>query len=155
MKRLIRLLKSEKETRKFGAAVGARVVAGTVIAIRGELGAGKTCFVKGLAAGLGIDPAQVTSPSYTIVHEHQGRLPLYHIDLYRLDREGEALTLGLEEYFEAGGVCAVEWAERAPELIPEEALQLDIQVTGPEDRRATLEIPQVSEPRFSALLADC
>jgi tRNA threonylcarbamoyladenosine biosynthesis protein TsaE len=106
-----------------------------VIALIGDLGTGKTCFVKGLACGLGIDPATVTSPSFVLIHEYPGApMPLYHIDLYRLDEEAAATELGLEEYFAGPAVCVVEWAERLEEELPEQALTVNFHWLGAEER---------------------
>ncbi len=99
---------------------------GNVIALHGDLGAGKTCFIQGLAAALGIDEP-ITSPTYTLIGEYQGRMPLHHIDLYRLSGPAEALALGLEEYFEANGVTAIEWAERAEGLLPPDLIHVVIE----------------------------
>ena len=98
---------------------------GTVIALHGDLGAGKTCFIQGYAAALGIDEP-LTSPTYTLIGEYEGRLPLHHIDLYRLSGPEEALGLGLEEYFDANGITAIEWAERAEGLLPPDMLHIQI-----------------------------
>ena len=88
---------------------------------------GKTCFIQGFAAALGIDEP-ITSPTYTIIGEYKGRLPLHHIDLYRLSGPEEALGLGLEEYFDANGITAIEWAERAEGLLPPDLLHIRIEV---------------------------
>lgn len=102
---------SPAETEAVGAALAQRLTPGTVIAYRGDLGAGKTAFTRGLAKGLGIDDI-VTSPTYTIVNEYtSGRLPLFHFDMYRLGSEEELFDIGWEDYLERGGVCAVEWSE--------------------------------------------
>ncbi len=102
---------SPTETEAVGAALAQRLTPGTVIAYRGDLGAGKTAFTRGLAKGLGIDDI-VTSPTYTIVNEYtSGRLPLFHFDMYRLGSEEELFDIGWEDYLERGGVCAVEWSE--------------------------------------------
>ncbi len=91
---------------------------GDVLALCGDLGAGKTHFVKGLAAGLGSEIA-VTSPTFTLIHEYAGgRLPLYHFDFYRLEEEDEALKIGLDEYLDGDGVCVIEWADKFPALLP-------------------------------------
>jgi tRNA threonylcarbamoyladenosine biosynthesis protein TsaE len=91
-----------------------------VLALCGDLGAGKTHFVKGLAVGLNSDAA-VTSPTFTLIHEYLGgRLPLYHFDFYRLEDEDEALKIGLDEYLHGDGVCVIEWADKFPELLPTE-----------------------------------
>lgn len=103
---------SEEETRAIGARVAAGLRPGAVLLLAGDLGAGKTAFVRGLAAGLGIDASEVTSPTFTLVHEYRGgRLPLVHVDLYRLDR-ADLDEIGLDPDLAAEGVVAVEWAER-------------------------------------------
>ena len=127
---------SAEETMALARALAEKLGPGAVVALRGELGAGKTLFVKGLAEGLRTDPAiPVTSPSYTLIHEYPGPLPLYHLDFYRLLRPEAALGLGLEEYFEGEGVTAVEWAEKFAALLPSRAIWVTIERTG-EDRRA-------------------
>jgi tRNA threonylcarbamoyladenosine biosynthesis protein TsaE len=116
-------------------ALGGKLKAGDIIALEGELGAGKTVFVQGLAAGLGTDPGiPVTSPSYPLVHEYPGPVPLYHLDFYRLNQKESVLGLGLEEYFEGGGVTAVEWAEKFPELFPLETIWVRIERGAEEER---------------------
>ena len=103
---------SESETRAIAAALAPTLMPGSVILLSGDLGAGKTAFVRGLAAGLGLDPDEVTSPTFTIVHEYRGgRLPLIHVDLYRLDR-AELDDIGLDQDLAEEGVTAVEWSER-------------------------------------------
>ena len=103
---------SEDDTREIAKTLAAELTAGSVLLLSGDLGAGKTAFVRGLAAGLGISPEEVTSPTFTLVHEYRGgRLPLIHVDLYRLDR-ADLDELGLDEDLAAGGVVAIEWAER-------------------------------------------
>jgi len=130
---------SPRETRSLGEALGRHVCAGELIALVGELGSGKTLLVGGLARGLGVDPAaHVSSPTFTIVHRYLGRLPLYHIDLYRIDTPEALLTLGLEEYLEGDGVCAVEWAEHGWRFLPEERLMVRLRQTGPEARAIEL-----------------
>ena len=102
---------SPDETEALGAALGRILPAGTVIAYRGDLGAGKTAFTRGLARGLGVTE-RVTSPTYTIVNEYLGgRMPLFHFDMYRLGSEDELFDIGWDDYLERGGVCAVEWSE--------------------------------------------
>jgi tRNA threonylcarbamoyladenosine biosynthesis protein TsaE len=108
---------SEADTRAIAAALAATLRAGDVLFLSGDLGAGKTAFVRGLAEGLGIDPGEVTSPTFTLVHEYRGgRLPLVHVDLYRLDR-AELDEIGLDPDLAAMGVTAVEWSERLPRPI--------------------------------------
>ncbi len=116
---------SPDETWALAAGLADELEAGTVIALHGELGAGKTCFIQGFAAALGIDEP-ITSPTYTLIGEYEGRLPLHHIDLYRLSGPDEALGLGLEEYFDVNGITAIEWAERADGLLPPGLLHIEI-----------------------------
>ena len=109
---------SEQETRSIAAALARDLAMGSVLLLSGDLGAGKTAFVRGLAEGLGIDPDEVTSPTFTIVHEYRGgRLPLVHVDLYRLDR-ADLDEIGLDQDLAATGVVAVEWSERLSRSIP-------------------------------------
>lgn len=99
---------------------------GSVIALHGELGSGKTCFVQGLAKALGI-VAPVASPTFTLVHEYRGRLPLYHVDLYRIAAPQEAVNLGLDEYLEGDGITAIEWAERLLDTLPADAVHVHME----------------------------
>ncbi len=109
---------SAEQTFELGRSFAAQLGAGDVVALDGDLGAGKTHFIKGLAVGLGYDGG-VTSPTFTLIHEYTGgRLALYHFDFYRLDSDDEALRIGLDEYLDAGGVVAIEWAGRFPALLP-------------------------------------
>ena len=109
---------STDETIALGRTVAATLRRGDVLALCGDLGAGKTHFVKGLAAGLGAT-ASVTSPTFTLIHEYLGgRLPLFHFDFYRLDEEDEALKIGLDEYLDGDGACVIEWADKFPALLP-------------------------------------
>lgn len=109
---------SAEETIAFGQSIAATLRRGDVLALCGELGAGKTHFVKGITSGLGGDAA-VTSPTFTLIHEYfGGHLPAYHFDFYRLDDEDEALKIGLDEYLDGDGVCLIEWADKFPALLP-------------------------------------
>ena len=116
---------SEQETEALGAALAQRLHGGDVIAYRGDLGAGKTAFTRGLARGLGCT-GRVTSPTFTIVNEYEGEIPLFHFDLYRLGDEEELWDIGWEDYLGRGGVCAVEWSESFPRAIPPEAVTVTI-----------------------------
>lgn len=116
---------SPEETWELAAELAGELEAGTVIALHGDLGAGKTCFIQGFAAALGIDEP-ITSPTYTLIGEYEGRLPLHHIDLYRLSGPEEALGIGLEEYFDDHGITAIEWAERAEGILPDNLLHIEI-----------------------------
>jgi tRNA threonylcarbamoyladenosine biosynthesis protein TsaE len=126
---------SPEETHELGARLGRVVVGGDVIALGGELGAGKTAFVQGLARGLEVRSARVASPSFTIVNEHAGRVPLFHVDLYRIGDAGELEEIGFRDYFGRGGVVAIEWFDRAPELLPADRLEIRIVSLGPSARR--------------------
>ena len=109
---------SELDTRSIASALARDLAMGSVLLLSGDLGAGKTAFVRGLAEGLGIDPDEVTSPTFTIVHEYRGgRLPLIHVDLYRLDR-ADLDDIGLDQDLAATGVVAIEWSERLSRSIP-------------------------------------
>jgi len=129
---------SPAQTEAVGAALAAVLTPGTVIAYRGDLGAGKTAFTRGLARGLGVRES-VTSPTYTIVNEYlSGRCPLFHFDMYRLGSEDELFDIGWEDYLERGGVCAVEWSENVDDAM-EDALYITIEKLGEDSRRITLE----------------
>ena len=111
---------SPGETFDFGRRIAATLRGGEVLALDGDLGTGKTQFVKGVAAGLGHD-CDVTSPTFTLIHEYTGgRLPLYHFDFYRLENEGDALRVGLDDYLGERGVVAIEWAGKFPALLPKD-----------------------------------
>ena len=132
------LSRSDAETEAIGAALAARLGPGARVLLYGELGAGKTAFVRGLATGLGIDPDDVSSPTFTLVQEYQGRLPLYHVDLYRL-APGEVDDLGLNA-LAADGVMAIEWAERMPRADPG-AIEVRLEHAGEDQRRITVTRP--------------
>ncbi len=120
------LSSSPEETEAIGARLARVLSPGDVVAFSGDLGAGKTAFVRGLARGLEIS-GRVTSPTFTIVNEYEGgRLPLFHFDLYRLGSADELFDIGWEDYLARGGVCAVEWSERMEELLEPDAIQVDI-----------------------------
>lgn len=117
---------SVDETIRIGYEFGKQLKAGDVVCLDGDLGAGKTHFVKGVASFFGIDPHKVSSPTYTLIHEYSGDLPVYHFDCYRLKSEREALEIGTEEYFYDEGVCLIEWPEKIESLIPDEAIWVKI-----------------------------
>lgn len=119
---------SASDTSAFGEAVGRACKKGDIYCLTGELGAGKTVFAKGFAAGLGVD-VHITSPTFTLLNEYDGRLPLYHFDAYRLDGASTASCFDFEEYFYAGGVCLIEWADRLGGVIPENAVFINIERT--------------------------
>ena len=114
-----------EETQRIGRALGAQAHAGDIFLLTGALGAGKTCFTQGLAAGLGVS-GYVRSPTFVLVTQHQGRLRLFHVDLYRIEDPREAWDLGLDEQLFGEGVCVVEWADKAPELFPPESMWVSL-----------------------------
>lgn len=116
---------SYEETAAAAAEFAETLNGGEVIAMYGDLGAGKTAFVQGLARGLGID-RHITSPTFTIVNEYEGRLPLYHFDVYRIADPDEMYEIGYDEYITNGGVCIIEWAELIEELLPEDCIRIEI-----------------------------
>ena len=117
---------SEQETEAIGREMAQRLAPGAVVAFTGDLGAGKTAFVRGMAQGLGISQ-RVTSPTFTIVNEYEGgRLPLFHFDLYRLGDPEELFDIGWEDYLARGGVCAVEWSENVAGALEDEPIRVDI-----------------------------
>ncbi len=129
---------SPAETERIGAALGKIIPAGTVIAYRGDLGAGKTAFTRGLALGLGYTEP-VTSPTYTVCNEYLGgRLPLFHFDMYRLRCADDLWDIGWEDYLDRNGVCAVEWSENVEEAL-EGAVTVTIEKTGADTRKITIE----------------
>lgn len=128
----------EHATHELGRALGDRLAPGACVLLRGDLGAGKTAFIRGLACGLGADPDEVSSPTFTIVQRYQGRLPLYHVDLYRLDAGREVDDLALDDLAAEGGVVAVEWAERLTRPLDDDALEVAIDDLGGDRRRVTI-----------------
>ena len=125
---------SAAETEAIARRLAEDLVAGSVLALKGELGSGKTVFTQGLVAGLDSNAA-VTSPTFTIVHEYQnGRLPVYHFDFFRLENPESVVRLGLEDYFFSDGVSVIEWADRFPELIPEQARWISFEIKSEHQR---------------------
>ena len=134
---MIHTSNSEDDTRAIAAALAPTLAAGAVVLLSGDLGAGKTAFVRGLAGGLGLDPDEVTSPTFTLVHEYRGgRLPLIHVDLYRLER-AELDEIGLDQDLADDGVVAVEWSERLSRATPG-ATVVTITDTGGDSRRIAI-----------------
>ena len=134
MKSLEIVSNSAEETRKIGMKLGKLAASGDVIFLVGTLGAGKTCLTQGIARGLGINE-YTASPSFVLVREHRGKLPLYHIDLYRLDRIEEVAQLGLDDYLYGNGLCVVEWADKGLSVLPEEHLLIEMQIVSPMKRK--------------------
>jgi tRNA threonylcarbamoyladenosine biosynthesis protein TsaE len=126
--------KSEAETVFEGEKLGRTLLPGSVVALYGGLGAGKTAFTRGLALGLGIS-MNVSSPTFTIVNEYNGAIPLFHFDMYRLESENELYDIGWDDYLERGGVCAVEWSEKIPGAFPPDTVVVRIESLGGNARR--------------------
>lgn len=129
------LSKSDIETVDIGKRLGLTLSGGDVVALSGPLGSGKTWLTKGIGLGFGIDPDEViTSPSFSLVNEYEGRCLLYHMDLYRLDSLSDIISLGLDDYFHDQSVVIVEWAERCTEILPSGYIQVRIDILGENER---------------------
>jgi tRNA threonylcarbamoyladenosine biosynthesis protein TsaE len=139
---------SARETKAWGRRLASLLSGGELLGLSGELGAGKTCFIKGLARGLNLPEERILSPTFTMIQEHQGRVPLYHIDLYRLE-ETELDELGLREYLFSSGVAAVEWFERLREAPDLNCLQIKISYDGASYRKIEL---IATDARYSTIL---
>jgi tRNA threonylcarbamoyladenosine biosynthesis protein TsaE len=125
--------KTAQDTIDLGKKIGSKLQPNDVIALTGQLGAGKTTLIQGIAAGVGVKD-YVTSPTFIIINEYAGRLPFYHVDLYRLDAGLDIADLGIEEYFACGGVCVIEWAERLKDLLPSKAEKIEIKIVSEQER---------------------
>lgn len=132
------LSRSEAETLAIATEFAATLRPGDVVALIGDLGAGKTVFTRGVAAALGIT-GEVTSPTFTLIQEYRGLIPLYHMDLYRLNSEREILDIGVEDYFYGDGICLVEWAEKLGEMFPVDAIRVVIRHVDNRSREITIE----------------
>jgi tRNA threonylcarbamoyladenosine biosynthesis protein TsaE len=122
---------SPEKTRKLGERLGTCLPTGSVVALVGQLGSGKTVFAQGLAAGLGVAPDEyVSSPSFALVNQYRGRVPIFHVDTYRLQSEPEMVALGYEEYFDPSGVTIIEWADKVRGLLPEQHVIVEFKIIG-------------------------
>jgi tRNA threonylcarbamoyladenosine biosynthesis protein TsaE len=140
MTTLVRNLPDLSATHALGTRLGRLLFPGAVVALVGQLGAGKTHLVRAVAEGLGVpDGRVVTSPTFVLIQEYEGRLPVYHFDVYRLSGDVPFGDLGAHEYLEGDGVCLIEWADRVVRSLPAEHLRVTLEVTGENSRRATLE----------------
>jgi len=128
---------SEEETISIGKKLSKLLKTGDVVALVGELGSGKTYFTKGIAIGLGISPDIVTSPSFTLVNEYEGKIKLFHIDAYRLEKE-DFLSAGLDEYFYEDGITVMEWADKWPEILPEDTIWVEFEILDENKRKITI-----------------
>jgi len=124
----------ENETIREGEKLGRTLKPGAVVALYGELGAGKTAFTKGIAAGLDIG-MNVTSPTFTIVNEYPAEIPLFHFDMYRLESEAELFDIGWDDYLDRGGICVVEWSEKVPGIFAADTISVRFTKTGDNTRR--------------------
>ncbi|WP_340105884.1 tRNA (adenosine(37)-N6)-threonylcarbamoyltransferase complex ATPase subunit type 1 TsaE [Rhodohalobacter sp. 8-1] len=132
------ICKSEKATMDLARKMGEKAKPGDIICLKGELGAGKTHFVKGFVTAFGISPEAVSSPTFSIIQEYSGTLPVYHFDFYRLENVQEALEIGSEEYFYGEGVSIIEWPERVEAILPEDVKQIHIASINRSTRKITI-----------------
>ncbi|MFA5308618.1 MAG: tRNA (adenosine(37)-N6)-threonylcarbamoyltransferase complex ATPase subunit type 1 TsaE [Dehalococcoidales bacterium] len=132
--------RSPAATLKSGGKIGACLSAGSVIALTGELGCGKTLLTRGICAGLGVPPRQVNSPTFQLVNEYRGNLPVMHLDLYRLSGIEDGFEIGIMDYFAraAAGVMIIEWAEKMASLLPEDVLKVEFEILAARQRRIKL-----------------
>jgi tRNA threonylcarbamoyladenosine biosynthesis protein TsaE len=140
--------RNPEETRKLGTIIGRLAQGGDIFLLSGNLGAGKTCLIQGIAFGLGVKE-YACSPSFMIAREYHGHLALYHLDLYRLDHIEEIFDLGLDEYFREDAVCAIEWAEKGSDALPGDNLVIELACVGEDSRRISF-IPR--GPRYTDLV---
>ena len=132
-------LASERETDTLGAAIASAIKSGQVIGLIGGLGAGKTRLCRAIAEALGVDPAAIASPTYVLIHEYDGTMPISHFDAYRLDGPDAFDAIGAAEYFEAGGLCLVEWADLVLDRLPPDSWLIHLATTGIESRSIAIE----------------
>lgn len=126
-----------EETEAAGERLGRELTTGAVVALTGALGAGKTCFIQGLVRGLGV-AVRATSPTFVLINEYRGRLPVHHVDAYRTESLGELMDLGLPELFDEEGVTVVEWADRLEPLLPPRTIRVHLEGVGDEPRQLTI-----------------
>jgi tRNA threonylcarbamoyladenosine biosynthesis protein TsaE len=144
------ITKSPEETKKLGKEISKLVKPGDLLAFYGELGAGKTCFIQGISEGLEVKD-YVTSPSFTIINEYQGKIPFYHFDVFRVSNIEEIIELGYEEYFYGEGLTVIEWAEKIENLLPKDHLKIEIKFKNIYERKISF-IPQGN--KFNIFLED-
>ena len=134
-------LTSEDDTVKLGRAIARSAEPGVVIALVGPLGAGKTRLARSIAEARGVEPDAISSPTFVLIHEYSGDIPIYHADAFRLDNPAAFLDLGMAEYMGGDGICVIEWADRVRNVIPPEAWWIDLTLTGPTSRIAHFHPP--------------
>lgn len=128
------ILNGINETEEFGIRLGGLLKAGDILCLNGDLGAGKTTLTKSIGIGLGVEE-YITSPTFALINQYSGRMPVYHFDVYRLENSDELYDLGFDEYFYGNGVCIIEWADKIDRMIPKERITLDIEKGRDEDSR--------------------
>jgi tRNA threonylcarbamoyladenosine biosynthesis protein TsaE len=138
-------LASEEDTARLGRAIADLAEPGLVIGLIGPLGAGKTRLVRAIAESLAVDPGAISSPTFILIHEYQGRLPVYHFDAYRLNSPEAFEDLGVADYWIRGGVCLVEWADRVRNLLPQNGWTITLTPAGPTSRTAQIDLPAAAE----------
>ena len=149
------LSKSPEQTVRLGETLGRLLDSGSVVALVGELGAGKTVFAQGLARGLGVGPDEyVSSPSFTLVNQYRGRVPVFHVDTYRLGSEAEMVALGYEDYFDPNGVTVIEWADKVRTLLPETCLVVEFKIIDRNSREIDLKLDGRWPARKAAEILD-
>jgi tRNA threonylcarbamoyladenosine biosynthesis protein TsaE len=134
-------LDSEDETARLGRIIAGVIAPGVVIGLVGPLGAGKTRLVRAVAEALEVDPAAISSPTFVLIHEYEGRLPIYHFDAYRLQNPQAFEDLGVADYWSSDGVCLVEWADRVRGLLPDDCWMITLEPTGLTTRAVRIELP--------------
>jgi len=135
-------LESEDDTTRLGRGIALLVEPGVVIGLVGPLGAGKTRLVRAIAEALEVDPGAIASPTFVLIHEYEGRIPIYHFDAYRLKTPAAFEDLGVAEYWSLGGLCLIEWADRVRGLLPPDCWMITLEPTGPTSRSARCELPR-------------
>jgi tRNA threonylcarbamoyladenosine biosynthesis protein TsaE len=143
---------SEADTARVGQALADMVTPSVVIGLVGPLGAGKTRLVRAIAEALGVDPLAISSPTFVLIHEYDGRLPVYHFDAYRLKTPEAFQDLGVTDYWGGDGVCLVEWADLVRELLPQDCWTITLEPTGPTSRTVRIELPSSYSNVASQLL---
>ena len=128
------ILKGLKETEEFGIKLGSLLKRGDILCLNGDLGAGKTTMTKSIGLGLGVEE-YITSPTFALINEYRGRLPVYHFDVYRLENADELYDLGFDDYFYGNGVCVIEWADKIQRMIPKDRTVVDIEKGNEDDER--------------------
>jgi tRNA threonylcarbamoyladenosine biosynthesis protein TsaE len=140
---------SVNDTLNIGKAIAKNLESGDIVCLFGQLGSGKTVLTKGISAGLGVEKNKVISPSFVLMRQYKGRIPIYHFDFYRLDNPRDILGIGYEEFFYDEGVCVIEWADRLGELLPQEFLKIELLVKGDKQRLLNF---SAQGSRYKALL---